>query len=295
MTPALEVPHEQKRINEQEIISYYDDCQVDYEIVWHLKSKMCMHYGYWDKTTRRLRDALTNMNRKVAEFARIAPGETILDAGCGVGGMSIFLARQYRCQTVGITLSEKQVRTATENASRHDVALNCRFERQNYLTTTFPDNSFDAVVGLESICYAYDKADFLREAFRVLKPGGRVMIADFFSNGVLPDTDEARLMQKWTATWAIKSYADNNEFWETLSAVGFVNCQQQNVTDHVVKSIRRLYYSFFPGVIVTKLLQWVGIRNQTQTDNTWSTRYQYKAYQQNLWQYRFYCAEKPNV
>ena len=293
MTPTVLPTELEERTNEQEIITYYDDCQIDYEIVWHLKSRMCMHYGYWGDTTRRLRDALTNMNRKVAEFARIAPGERVLDAGCGVGGTSIFLARQYKCETIGITLSEKQVHTATSNADRHGAGEECRFERQNYLATTFPDNSFDVVLGIESICYAYDKGDFLREAFRILKPGGRVMIADFFSNQVTPGTAEADLMQQWTSTWAIKSYADVNEFWQALADVGFVNRRQRDVTDRVLKSIRRLHYSFFPGIIISKLLQAVGIRNQTQTNNTWSTHYQYKAYQQNLWQYRFYCAEKP--
>jgi tocopherol O-methyltransferase len=293
MTPSLPLPVAQTLTNEQEIITYYDSCQIDYEIVWHLKSKMCMHYGFWDHTTRRLRDALTNMNRKVAEFARITPGERVLDAGCGVGGISIFLAHQYQCQTVGITLSEKQRDTATDNAQKHGVGDACQFDQQNYLATTFPDNSFDVVMGVESVCYAYDKADFLREAFRVLKPGGRVMVADFFSHQVLPGSAAARLMQQWTSTWAIKQYADVNEFLQALTDIGFVRVRQQDVTPNVLKSIRRLYYSFFPGIVTTKLLQALGIRNQTQTNNTWSTYYQYKAYQQNLWQYRFFCAEKP--
>ena len=233
------------------------------------------------------------MNLRVAEFARIAPAERVLDAGCGVGGMAIFLAHQFNCQTVGITLSEKQRSTATDNARRHGVANACRFERQNYLDTTFPDNSFDVVVGVESICYAYDKADFLREAFRVLKPGGRVMVADFFSQQVIPNTPQADLMQKWTSTWAIKQYADVDAFGQALTNVGFVNGRHLDVTRNVLKSIRRLYYSFFPGIVITTLSQWLGFRNQTQTDNTWSTYYQYKAYQQNLWQYGFFSAEKP--
>lgn len=293
MTPTLPVSTPAPRINEQEIIEYYDTCQIDYELVWHLKSKMCMHYGYWDNTTRRLRDALINMNQKVAAFAGIKPGDRVLDAGCGVGGMSIFLAQQHQCETVGITLSEKQMHTAIANAEKHGLAAHCRFDRQNYLTTTFSDNTFDAVVGIESICYAYDKRDFLREAFRVLKPGGRVVVADFFSHQVVPGSEGAALMQRWTDTWAIKSYADTVEFWDALTEVGFVNPRRRNVTEHVLKSIRRLYYAFFPGIITAKFLQLLGLRTQLQTNNTWSTYYQYKAYRQGLWQYWFFCAEKP--
>ena len=64
-------------ITENDIVNYYEQCQVDYEIVWHLNSQMCMHYGYWDDTTTTLRSALRNMNAKLAAFAEIKPGEKI--------------------------------------------------------------------------------------------------------------------------------------------------------------------------------------------------------------------------
>ena len=95
-------------ITENDIVNYYEQCQVDYEIVWHLNSQMCMHYGYWDDTTPTLRSALRNMNTKFAAFAEIKPGEKILDAGCGVGGSSVFLAKNFECEEEGITLSKQQ-------------------------------------------------------------------------------------------------------------------------------------------------------------------------------------------
>jgi cyclopropane fatty-acyl-phospholipid synthase-like methyltransferase len=281
-------------INEAEIVSYYDNCQIDYELVWHLKSHMCMHYGYWDKSTKNLRESLNNMNVQVAAFAQIKQGMLVLDAGCGVGGSSIFLAKNLNCKTIGITLSEKQVATCTANAKKMGVENLSSFQKQNYLNTTFPDNTFDIVWGVESVCYAFDKADFLKEAFRVLKPGGRVIIADFFSNDVKAKTADAELMDKWTSTWAIKSYADVNEFWQKMHTAGFENCAKKDVTENVIKSIRRLFYSFFPGLPITYISQVLGIRNKIQTANTWSTYYQYMAFKKGLWKYMFYTAQKPN-
>ena len=147
-------------LNTQEIINYYDHCQVDYELVWHLKTKMCMHYGYWDDTTSTLREALVNMNKRVAAFAQVQKGDYVLDAGCGVGGSSIFLAKTLNCITKGITLSEKQVNTCRDNAAKHNVTHQCTFEVQNYLATDFADNTFDIVWAIESVCYAFDKADW---------------------------------------------------------------------------------------------------------------------------------------
>lgn len=280
-------------INESEIINYYDKCQVDYEIIWHLNTHMCMHYGFWDESTPNLRSALNNMNKQVALYGGVKEGDYVLDAGCGVGGSSIFLAKNYNCKTVGITLSDKQVASATENAGRMGVGDNCTFQRQSYLETNFPDNTFDVVWGVESVCYSFDKLDFLKEAFRVLKPGGKVVVADFFSVPLEENTSEMELMDKWCKTWAIKRYAEIEEFYTKMEKAGFANRGQKDATENVIPSIRRLYYSFFPGIVVTKVSEALGFRNSTQTANTWSTYYQYKAFKKGLWKYMLYTAEKP--
>ncbi|HEX5112107.1 MAG TPA: methyltransferase domain-containing protein [Saprospiraceae bacterium] len=279
------------QINESEIVDYYDHCQVDYELVWQLDEVLCMHYGYWDDSVPHHRAALQNMNKKVAAAAGIKAGMHVLDAGCGVGGPSIFLASQG-CSVEAITLSEKQVATCRANAMRMGVDKQVHFSQQNYLNTNFSDATFDVVWAIESVCYAWDKADFTKEAFRVLKPGGKLVVADFYSTPVTPGSAEDKLMKKWTDSWAIKSYATINEFQNALSVAGFQNIRDQDITENVTPSIRRLYLSFFPGLITTTVAEWIGARNSIQTKNTWSTYYQYQAFKKNLWQYHIFSAQK---
>jgi tocopherol O-methyltransferase len=285
-------PNEMLEYN-KEIIAYYEDCQIDYEIVWHLKSHMSMHYGYYYPDTKRLREALINLNIELAKFGDIQKNAIVLDAGCGVGGSSIFLAKQYHATTKGITLSEKQVAVASENAKKNKVSDQCSFEVQNYLHTSFSDNTFDVVWAVESSCYAREKLDFLREAFRILKPGGKIIVADFFNNDDIPNVDQDPLMKKWVSTWAIQSYAGVNEFYEKIGLAGFENAQMKDVTKPVAPTIRRLYQASLIGLPVTYVGMLLGLRNKRQTANTWSTYYQYQAYKKNLWKYMFYTGTKP--
>ena len=279
-------------INESEIVAYYDNCQIDYAMLWHLNSQLCMHYGYWEPGVRRLRQALNLMNQKVAECARITASDVVLDAGCGVGGSSIFLAKNYSCRAHGITLSQKQVESCRQNAAAHGVSHLVQFDRQNYLATDFPDQSFDVVWAIESSCYAFDKRDFLAEAYRLLRPGGRLVVADFFTVPMAEGSEDAKLMQRWTDTWAIKSYAVTEEFEAGAKAEGFENVVVRDVTQNVLPSIRRLYFYFYPGLIATKFCQLFGIRNRLQTANTWSTYYQFKAWKKGLWKYNIISAER---
>jgi cyclopropane fatty-acyl-phospholipid synthase-like methyltransferase len=253
---------------------------------------MAMHYGYYDQGTKRLRDALTNMNHVFSQFGNIFEGAKILDAGCGVGGSSIFLAKNFNAETVGITLSNKQVAKCKENAEKHGVSKQCLFDEQSYLSTNFPDNHFDFVWGIESVCYAYDKADFLKEAFRILKPGGTVMVADFFENDNEGIKIQKELMEKWTDTWAIKGYAGINEFENKMKNIGFSNIEKKDVTKNILKSIKRLYICAHIGLPITYIAQLLGYRTKVQTANTWSSFYQYKAWQKDNWRYMFFKASK---
>lgn len=275
------------------VIAYYDQCQVDYEIVWHLKTHMSMHYGYYYPQTKRLREALINMNIELAKFGAVEKHDLVLDAGCGVGGSSIFLAKQYNANTLGITLSDKQVQTALENAKNNEVSHQCTFQCQDYLKTNFEDNTFDVVWAVESSCYAPDKIDFLKEAFRVLKPGGKLIVADFFNNDAIQNIQQDPLMKKWVETWAIHSYAGVAEFYDKMKIAGFINTRQKDVTQNVLPSIKRLYYASWIGLPVTYISMFFGFRNRLQTMNTWSTYYQYKTYKKDFWRYMFYSAVKP--
>ena len=251
-----------------------------------------MHYGYWDGSTKNLRESLTNMNVKLAEVAKIKSSDVVLDAGCGVGGSSIFLAKNIGCKVKGITLSAKQVETAKQNAKVHGVAEKAEFEVNNYTATNYPDESFDVVWAIESVCHVAEKADFLREAHRILKKGGRLILADFFSNTKNHALDKNSLLSKWATTWAVPEFEYYKDLEAKAKEIGFAKVEDEDATKNITASAIRLYLAFYPGYVCDGFLRMIGKRNALQKANLWSTFYQYHSLKKGLWSYHIIKATK---
>lgn len=78
----------------QKIINYYRDTENAYKDSWDLDNSLAIHYGYWDDRVQSFSQSLVRMNEVMATAADIKKTDIVLDAGCGVGGSSIFLAKK---------------------------------------------------------------------------------------------------------------------------------------------------------------------------------------------------------
>ena len=280
----------QSKINE--IIEYYNTCETDYRTFWDLDRSMAMHAGFWDHQTTTLHEALARENEVLAEFAEIKSHERVLDAGCGIGGSSLFLAKRYGCQVTGITLSDHQVEAATANAAKHGVEALVNFEAMDFCRTKFADATFDVVWGLESICHAENKLLFVQEAFRLLKKGGRLIIADGYGARERYTPKEAYGMRQWLKGWGVESLDTQQAFRKHFVDTGFTGVTYRNVTANVMPSSKRLYWISFPALAFSKVGEWVGLRTKVQTQNIWAAYYQYTTLKSGLWEYGIFCAHK---
>jgi tocopherol O-methyltransferase len=168
---------------EQRIAQFYDASSGLWEQTWGEH----MHHGYYgaDGTQpKQRRQAQVDLIEALLHWAQVFPERLpthsdlqVLDVGCGIGGSSIYLAGRLRAQVQGITLSPVQAERAKQRAQMAGLGETVRFTVANALTMPFADASFDLVWSLESGEHMPDKLQFLQECCRVLRPGGRLILA----------------------------------------------------------------------------------------------------------------------
>jgi cyclopropane fatty-acyl-phospholipid synthase-like methyltransferase len=251
-----------------------------------------MHFGYWDETVKNFPQSLARENDILAAMVKIKSTDVVLDAGCGVGGSAIFLARKFGCKAIGISLSKQQAEQATINAQQSGVADNTAFFVMDFENLTFPDQKFDVVWAIESVCHANSKKTFLEGAHRILKPGGRLIIADGFAAKNDYNNNEKQIMEKWLSGWGVNALETKERFKQFLIDVGFQKISYSTITHHVMPSSKRLYQYSFPALFFGKIAEFFKIRTKTQTGNIIAARYQHIALKKDLWEYGIFYAEK---
>jgi ubiquinone/menaquinone biosynthesis C-methylase UbiE len=154
-------------------------------------------------------------------LAELRPGEVVLDLGSG-GGIDVLLSARRVAPTgfaYGLDMTDEMIILAERNAQEADIS-NVRFLKGEIEDIPLPDRSVDVVISNCVINLSADKGQVLREAFRVLKPGGRFAVSDVAVQGVLPAEIRTSLEQ-----WAgcIAGALEDGTYRHLLAEAGFVD------------------------------------------------------------------------
>jgi arsenite methyltransferase len=153
----------------------------------------------------------------------LEPGQTVLDLGSG-GGIDVFLSARRVGPTgkvYGLDMTDQMLALAREN-QRKAGATNVEFLKGTIESIPLPANSVDVIISNCVINLSGDKDAVLREAFRVLKPGGRFAVSDVVVRGEVP-ADIRRSMELWVG--CIAGALEETEFAAKLRAVGFADVE----------------------------------------------------------------------
>lgn len=152
-------------------------------------------------------------------LAQLNPGEVVLDLGSG-GGIDVLLSAQRVGPTgkaYGLDMTDEMLALANEN-KRKAGAENVEFLRGEIENIPLPDNSVDVIISNCVINLSADKDRVLREAFRVLKPGGRFAVSDVVTRGEVNE-EVRRSMLLWVG--CVAGALEENDYRAKLAAAGF--------------------------------------------------------------------------
>jgi arsenite methyltransferase len=170
----------------------------------------------------------------------LKPGEVVLDLGSG-GGIDVLLSARrvgLTGKAYGLDMTDEMLALARENQSKAG-AENVEFLKGEIENIPLPDNSVDVVISNCVINLSADKSRVLREAFRVLRPGGRFAVSDVVVRGEVPDAVRQSMML-WVG--CIAGALEEQDYRAKLLSAGFTNVDFETTRTYNVEDARQFLH-----------------------------------------------------
>lgn len=224
-------------------------------------------------------------------------GAKVLDVGCGVGGTSRYLAKKLgpNASVTGITLSPNQVKRATELAQEQGVP-NAKFNVMNALAMEFEDNTFDIVWACESGEHMPDKEAYINEMMRVLKPGGKFVMATWCQRDdrqVPFDEKDKRDLRFLYEEWTHPYFISIEKYAEIIDATKVMN--QVTTADWVKETIASWRHSIWVGVYDPRGFIFKPNKYLKCLRDAYCLERMHRAFDRGLMQYGMFAATKKSV
>ncbi|MFE8945363.1 SAM-dependent methyltransferase [Streptomyces sp. NPDC007856] len=227
-----------------------DDVAAFYDTSIPLINKLVgdnVHVGYWSspEDESSLQDATDRMTDMVIERLAVKPGARVLDVGCGLGAPAIRLAKTADVHVVGIATSPNLIEAATESARRAGVAEQVTFEVVDAEELSYPDESFDAVMAIESLVHMNDRPRAFQHIGRVLGPGGRLVLTDRVEI-TTPNERERQVLDAYRRLSMNVPFLKLDEYFRCLIDVRLLPIEYRDITPetaahqlHMLEAIER--------------------------------------------------------
>ena len=178
----------------------------------------------------------TEESNKIPDLLGLRRDSSVLEIGCGAGGYALYLAEKVGCRLVGVDINTAGVRNANQLALARGLAARAHFEQCDVSKTLpFEDKTFVAVFSNDVLCHIPGRPEVLREIFRVLRPGGRMLFSDALVVGGLVSHDE--IATRSSIGYYVYSPPGENE--RLMAQAGFGQIRVTDTTDGAARIAQR--------------------------------------------------------
>jgi tocopherol O-methyltransferase len=200
---------------------HYDVAAPLYRTLWGLH----VHHGYWQHETTTRKAAQDKLVEVLADAAEIGRGTRILDVGCGFGASARYLAQRFESKVIGINISQSQVQIAKSIVSGCDPLPHFVISDAEFPAIR---TEVDVLWAVEAISHVTTKADCFDRLLKLLVPGGRVAVTDWFKAEGLDSYVESRYIQPIIEHMLVPELTTLNYYAITLERLG---CRVLKVRD----------------------------------------------------------------
>jgi tocopherol O-methyltransferase len=207
------------------VAAHYDELDRFYREVWGEH----VHHGYWAtgrETPEQAADALVDL---LAERLGFAPGQRVCDIGCGYGASARYLAARFGLCVTGVTVSAAQASVAAAHGSSSVTV-------RDWLANGFADASFDRAYAIESSEHMADKQRFFDEAFRTLRPGGRLGVFAWLACDHPKPWQIRHLLEPICREGRLPSMGDEADYRRMAVHAGFAAASLEELSDRVART-----------------------------------------------------------
>lgn len=234
-----------------DVSRHYDRLDYFYRSIWgdHI------HHGLWADPACTPEEAVHHLVHCVAADAQIEAGSRVCDIGCGYGGPARVWADAYGARVTGFTISERQHAYAERQfvqGPRPDLRLQDLFEND------IESDAFDAVVAIESLTHFEQPSEMLKEASRLLRPGGRLVVCAWMAAPDPPGWAKKHLLDPILEEGQLSRLPTASDLHRWTSKAGLTVLRLDDVTHQVRRTwtvvLRRFVKALFTDPSVLGML-----------------------------------------